>query len=296
MARGIIYAIISACAFGLLPVFGKIGYAHGMDTFEILQYRFVFGFLMLAGYFAVTNPSLFRISRKSLIKAAALGFIAYPMQSTGYIGAVKYIPASTTALIIYGYPALVTILSALIFKERITRSLTTSLVLIFAGCALVFFDAFQHEADIRGIAYAISCMLGITVNMLLAQVLLKGENPLAVTLYVLFFAGAFFSCIAGVPTHFFELDRTGVILALSLGLVPTVFAIVFMYLAIDTVGGTYTSIFSCVEPITTVFCAWLLLGEPLVAWQIFGAALILTGIVWPNLKFIRMALAEAHPA
>lgn len=296
MARGIIYAVISACSFGLLPVMGKIGYEIGMDTFEILQYRFLFGALLLAAYFAITNPKLLCISPKALAKAALFGLIVYPIQGTGFIGAVKYIPASTTSLIVYGYPAVVTIFSWLIFKQPITRSLATSLVLVFAGCALVFFDAFMHAADIRGVALAVGCMLGIALNMILGQVLFKGENTLSITLYILVFAALLFSILAGGPASVLELDTRGIAYIFGIGLVPTLFAILFMYLAIERIGGTYTSIFSCIEPVTTVFAAWLLLGEPLAAWQICGAFLVITGVVWPNRKLLRGGITEPHTA
>jgi drug/metabolite transporter (DMT)-like permease len=296
MFRGVMYALISACSFGILPIMGKFGFECGMDTFEILQYRFIFGSLMLALFFAVTRPSLLRISPRALMKAAMLGLLVYPVQSTGFIGAVKYIPASTTSLIIYGYPALVTILSAVFFKQPITKSLTTSLVLIFAGCALVFYDAFLQEADIRGVLLAVGCMVGIAGNMILSQVLLKGENAQSVTLYVLFFAAIFFSAMAGGPATILDLNGRGLALALGIGLVPTVFAILFMYLAIEHIGGTYTSIFSCIEPVTTVFAAWILLGEPVAMWQFVGAALVICGVIWPNRKLLHREMTPTHAA
>ncbi|SKA64968.1 DMT family transporter [Desulfobaculum bizertense] len=300
MARGLLYAFISAFCFGLLPVLSKLAFGCGMTTFEILQYRFGFGALCLAVYFAIARPQLFRISREGLIKSLLVGAVFFPMQSTGFVGAVKYIPASTTALIIYGYPALTAIASAILFKQPLTKNITTSLVLIFSGCALVFCDAFLHSADYRGVLLAVSSMLGIALNFIIGQLLLKGENAQSVTFYVLLSSAiAYFAAntyLSGAPSNPLDLSSRALIISFSVGLISTTLAILFMYMAIEKVGSTYTSIFSCFEPVTSVFFSWVLLSEPLAAWQLAGAALIIGGIIWPNKKLLSKPIPprEAH--
>jgi drug/metabolite transporter (DMT)-like permease len=62
----------------------------------------------------------------------------------------------------------------------------------------------------------------------------------------------------------------------------TLFAIVYCYLgwsyAIKHVGAARTAIYANVTPVTALVSAWLMLGERLVAAQLLGAALILTGV------------------
>jgi drug/metabolite transporter (DMT)-like permease len=73
-----------------------------------------------------------------------------------------------------------------------------------------------------------------------------------------------------------------------------VFAVTFLYLAIEKVGSAYASIFSSIEPVATLAAAALLLEENVVLLQVGGAALIVAGIVLPNLQLLRAGKALGH--
>ncbi len=286
MLRGLVCSMLSACCFGLLPVLGKLGYAQGMDSSEMLQYRFLVASLLLGLWFLVTNPSALRISRRGLLKTALLGGLISPLQSTCFLRSVETIQASTTTLILYFYPALVTLLGALIHRRRVGRKVTLSLLLVTGGCAVVFLDAFMREADPTGVAWACGAMVLFSCYLLLVQSLMRGERPLTLSLYVIFWAGLAFTLLRGVPdVAALDAARAGV--ALALGLIPTVLAVTLLYVAIEAVGSAYASIFSTLEPVTTVIAAALILGEPIFARQVLGAALIVAGIAVPNLDLLR---------
>lgn len=285
MFKGLVCAVISACCFGTLPILGKLGYAMGMETFEILSYRFGLGALILAIWLGLTNPRALRIAPRTLLKAVALGTCLYPLQSTCFMSAVKYIPASTTTLILYFYPISVTALSVLLFKMRVGRQVILSLLMVTTGCALVFYDAFSQGLDTLGLAFAMGAMLIFSVYLIASQLILKNEPPLTVGLYVIISAAVVFTTLAG-PPDLAAMTWTKAALALGLGLFPTVLAVGLLYTAINAVGSAYTSIFSTMEPVTTVLLSFLVLGEPLALWQLAGAACIVAGITLPNLGLI----------
>lgn len=286
MRKGLVCAVLSACCFGLLPILGKLGFAHGLDSTRMLQYRFVIGALLLAAWFAATRREALSISPVGLLKTALLGGLISPVQSTCFMLSLEIIPAATTSLILYFYPAVVTLLGALIHRQRIGRRVGLSLVLVTAGCALVFLDAFMRDVALAGVLWACVSMVVFSVYMLLVQRLMHGERPLTFSLYVIFFAALAFTLLRGLPDlGTVTPAQAGV--ALALGLVPTVLALNLLYMAIEAVGSAYASIFSTLEPVTTVAVAALLLGEPVFARQLAGAALIVAGIVLPNLALLR---------
>ncbi|MCK9239387.1 DMT family transporter [Desulfocurvus sp.] len=286
MRKGLVCAILSACCFGMLPILGKLGFAQGMDSTQMLQYRFGLGALLLLGWFALTNRDALRISTRGLLKTALLGGVISPVQSTCLMVSLETIPASTSSLILYFYPAVVTVAGALIHRQRIGRRVALSLLLVTAGCALVFLDAFMREAAPVGMLWASGAMIVFSAYILLVQWLMRGERPLSFSLYVIVFAGVAFGLLRGLPAPG-ELTLAQAGVALALGLVPTVLATTLLYTAIEAVGGAYASIFSTLEPVTTVAAAALLLGEPVFARQLAGAALIVAGIVLPNLALLR---------
>jgi len=61
---GIVCAVCSAVCFGMLAVLGKLAYARGFATGEILQYRFGIGAVLLLIWFAALDRSVLRASPK----------------------------------------------------------------------------------------------------------------------------------------------------------------------------------------------------------------------------------------
>lgn len=283
MIQGLIYAIISATAFGAMAVLVKLGYQAGMSASEMMQCRFTYATLFLGILLLIKDRSLLRISRSGLWRCAFIGLVIYWLQSTCFVTALATIPASTAALILYVHPVTVTLLSWAFFKMRIDRFVTLTLVLVMAGCCLVFYDAFLREVDGTGLLYAVGAMAFFSCYLMLVQVLLKGIGPLTATLYVMLFAAVAFT-VTGEPSAWLHQNATTALIGLTLGLVPGLIAVTFLYLSIEKVGSAYACIFSSIEPVVTLLGAALVLGESVVWLQVLGTAMIILGIVIPNAR------------
>ncbi|MDC0335754.1 DMT family transporter [Pseudodesulfovibrio sp.] len=287
MIQGLIYAIISATAFGAMAILVKLGYNAGMTGGEMMQFRFLYAVLILLVIMFIKDRSLLKISRAGLGKCAFLGLVIYWLQTTCFVTALATIPASTAALVLYVHPVTVALLSAIFLKMKIDRFVMLTLILVMGGCCLVFYDAFLKEVDGSGLAYAIGAMTFFSCYLVLIQVLLKDLKPLTATLYVMLFAGIAFS-ITGDPSAWLNQRWETFTIGLSLGVFPGVIAVTFLYLSIEKVGSAYACIFSSIEPIITLLAAALFLGESVDILQIGGAALIILGIVIPNGRAIML--------
>ncbi|MGE4193337.1 MAG: DMT family transporter [Pseudodesulfovibrio sp.] len=291
MFQGLIFAVVSAACFGSMAILVKLGYAAGMSGPVMMQFRFSFGTLLLFFYLLAKDRTLLRISLRDLAKCAFLGMVAYWTQTTCFVAALETIPASTTALVLYGHPMVVTLLSGLFLKMPVNRTMLLSLGLVMTGCCLVFYDAFLRAVDPTGLAYALGAMATFSVYLILMQVLLKNIRPLKATFYIMLGAAVSFT-LSGDVTAWMRLDggqQTAI--ALALGLIPGVMAVAFLYTAIEKIGSAYACIFSSVEPIITLSAAAAFLGEQVVWLQMGGAGLIIFGIVVPNLRRRRPQLA-----
>ena len=290
--RGLVYAVLSAGCFGTLPIFGKLGYGLGLKTWEIVQYRFLAGALILLFYTAATRPGLLRVGWRTLGKAALLGTCIYPIQSLCFMGSLAYVPAATTSLILYLYPLAVTLAAAALGRTRINRVVGFSLLLVLAGCGLVFYDAFAREMAPQGVVLALGAMLTYSVYLTLVQSFLRGEQARSLTLYVILFAALFFNLTGGLgPLR--ALDGTRLALAAGMGLVSSALAVSLLFAAVERVGSAMASIFSSFEPVATLALAALVLGEPVALPQVGGMACIVAGIALPNLHLDRRRTAVA---
>ena len=289
MIRGLVYSLISASAFAALAILVKLGYEAGMTGPVMMQFRFSFAAACLFLILLAKDRSLLRISLGDLGKCAFLGLVVYWCQTTCFVRALETIPASTTALVLYGHPMAVTLLSALFLKMPVNRAVIASLVLVTAGCCMVFYDAFLREADGLGLLYAVGAMAVFSLYLILVQVLLKGLKPLTATFYVLLFGTVSFT-LSGDATAWWRVTGEQLAIGLGLGIVPGVIAVTLLYAAIEQIGSAYTCIFSSVEPVITLCAAVIFLDERVVALQMGGAALIIAGIIVPNLR-ARQAVA-----
>lgn len=294
MTRGIIYAIISACCLGTLAIFAKTGLAMGMAPMQIVQYRFSFGALMLFAWIGFSHPELLKIRPKGLLKALVLGACIYPFQSWFFIKALQYIPAATTSLIYYLYPLLTTLIAITFMGLRPGRMIGLSLLFILAGCGLVFYNAFTQAVDIRGIWFALICMVTFSIYLTLVQRFTRNDDAKRVSIWVIFFMGLTVSMISS-PATILDQPLKGWLIALGLGLIPTALAISLLYRAIESIGSAYAAMFSTVEPVTTVLLAALVLGEPVDGIQIAGMTLIVAGIIIPNINLIRRTATLPTP-
>lgn len=281
MIQGLLYAITSATAFGLMAIFVKLGYDAGLDGAVMMQYRFTYATVILACFLLVKDRSLLKISLPGLINCIFLGLIVYWLQTTCFVSALATIPASTTALVLYGHPAVVALLSWMFLGMKLDRTVLLSLVLVMSGCCLVFYDAFLREVEMTGLMYAFGAMAFFSCYLVLVQLLLKNMKPLTATFYVMLFASVSFT-LSGDPGVWFKQTQDSMMIGLALGIIPGAIAITFLFLAIEKIGSAYACIFSSIEPVVTLAAAAIVLDENVVLLQMGGAALIVMGIVIPN--------------
>jgi len=280
--RGFFYSISAAFAFGLLAILVKLSYQAGLETMELLQYRWLTGAAILTVYLFLKDRSLLKANPQTLLKAFLLGAVGHGIGSSCFFKALVYLPASTSALILYFYPVVVTLLSILFLRMRANRIVLLSLILVISGCSFVFYDAFLKALDIRGILFILATMLIYSCSLIVTQIFLRRERFLTLTFYMVLFTALAFLTVHN-PLHALDLNGRQFLLCLSLGLIPTAIAYIFLFRAIETVGSAYTAIFSTFEPVTTVVMSFLILNENIVLYQIMGMVLIAAGIILPNL-------------
>ncbi|MGL4820457.1 MAG: EamA family transporter, partial [Bacilli bacterium] len=58
MYKGIIFAILSSVAYGVMPIFAKIAYANGSNPTSAIMFRFYFAVILLLCYFLITRQSV----------------------------------------------------------------------------------------------------------------------------------------------------------------------------------------------------------------------------------------------
>ena len=294
MAHGLLLSLLSAFCYGMSPILYKLGYEAGLAELDLLQYRFLVATVLIFLLLAFTAPSHLRPNSKLLLKAAFTGLVLYCLQSFLFLKALRYIPASTTSLILYFYPVTVTLLSVALFKSPLTRTTTIALLLSLGGCILVSMDSIHRQYDVTGILLALGAMAVFSVYMITVQVVVRSDRPLTFTFYVFLFVTLAFSSLHD-PLAVRSFNGEQIVLCLLLGIVPTAMAVPLLYFAVQKIGSAMASLFSTFEPVATVVAATLILQERITLPQLLGMLLILGGITLPNLHLARVHSRIAAP-
>jgi drug/metabolite transporter (DMT)-like permease len=218
-----------------------------------------------------------RLRRKPLLATFWMaGTLA--MVSFGYQGSVAFIPVSLAALIFYTFPLLVGLIAVAAGRDRMTLRKAIALPVAFLGLALTLGPGFS-SLDWRGVALALVAALGMCLTLTFGGEATRDEDALVMAVYtnvwMLGALGLLTLAAGGVPLPHTPLGALGIA-----GLCLTyVVAYSSWYLALSRVSPVRLAALFNIEPLVTLFAAWLVLGERLSAVQLIGAGLVFASIV-----------------
>jgi drug/metabolite transporter (DMT)-like permease len=159
---GALLVVASAVAFSAKAVIAKVGYRHGADPATLLALRMAFSLPFFVAAAAVTSRGRAPLPRPELGKIVLLGVLGYYLASVLDFYGLVYITAGLERLILFIYPTLVVVISALVFRTAITRRTLIALALTYAGIALAVKTETAHAGGDRlwlGVGLIFACAL-----------------------------------------------------------------------------------------------------------------------------------------
>ena len=274
--RGDWMVLFSALCFATMPVFGSYAYAAGVGVVTLLAWRFVLSVALLA-LIAVLSGRLVLPPRGTAVGLLAMGAM-YLIMSFIYFHALRLAPVSTLTLLFYTYPAVVTILSALLLREPLTRIKAAALILALAGCAIVLSPA--ELGDWRGAALALSASLLYSGFLVAGTPLIRRVEPVLATLLILSVSAAGYlmaALLTGAAAPPSSPGAWGSILGIAV--IATVMSDLSFFWGLPRTGASRAAILSTLEPVCTLAMAAALLGESISSGRLWGGALILVSVV-----------------
>ncbi len=274
-AVGVGLIAVSAASFGAMAIFARLAYDGGADVGAVLFLRFAIA--------APCMAVLLRLRRQPwprgrvLAGLIAMGGIGYVGQSLSYFTALTLASASLVALLLYAYPAIVTVLCAVLFGDRLTPVRSGALVLALAGTALIVGPELSGRP--MGVTLGAAAAVIYSVYILAGSRLTPLAGALPSAAVVVASAAAVYAVVALVQRPSFPTTPGSWVSVVAIALVSTVVAITTFFAGMERLGATDASTLSTIEPVVTVVLAWAVLGERLSAAQVAGGVLVLTAVV-----------------
>ncbi|HEX5541146.1 MAG TPA: DMT family transporter [Micromonospora sp.] len=291
---GAALCLLSAACFGAMAVFGKLAYDAGVSPQALLLVRFSLAAAALA-IILLLRPGLRRgeaeenrgeparrpatARRRVLATAIGLGAVGYATQSSLFFSALQLMDASLLSLILYTYPALVTLAAVLLGRDRFTPARSAALVTASCGTLLVLLGAGGVSFHPLGALLAFGAAITYTIYILVADTVVHRLPPVVLSTLVMVGAtgtlGARALFTGGVDLDF---GLPGWFWLACIAGVSTVLAMLTFFAGLQRTGPSTAAILSTFEPVVTTALAALTLGESLSAVQLAGAALVLSSV------------------
>ena len=210
---------------------------------------------------------------------AVVGTVLYQLF---FLAGVARTSVANSALIFGCTPVAVAIMAAIAGHERLTQERWLGAVLSLGGIyALVGHGATLTTTTLVGDALVFAGMLCWSLYSVLAQPLLKRHSPLIITGWSMTIGALLYLVVAARPmvaTDWGAISATSWILMSASSLLALAFSYMVWYTAVQKIGSSRTAVYSNLTPIVAMVVAAVWLGERIGVSQLFGAALILSGI------------------
>lgn len=286
---GVIFCLLGAVCFSTKAVIVKLAYRDTpVDAVSLLALRMLFAlpFFVISAAMTSRQHSNVKFTAKQWVAVAIIGMLGYYVSSLLDFLGLQYISAGMERLILFIYPTLVVLMSAVFYKQKIKRYQWMALAVTYAGLLLAFRSEVSFSNDnnpdfILGSVFIFLCAITYAIYIVGSGRLIPLVGPAKFNSYAMSFAAA------GVLIHFFMVSDRALLqfsmdvymYSLFMAIIATIIPTYLISEGIKRIGSDNAAIIGSIGPVSTILQAYFLLQEPIAALQLVGTGLVLVGIL-----------------
>lgn len=280
-SKYVIFVVISAICWGFAGYFNRILAEVEPNTMNRVTIRNFLSLVCLTLVFTAVRRSVFRFPKKHLICFIGSGLLSVLGLSVVYFHAQMRCSLATAGTLLYLAPSLVVLMSAAIWREKITLRKGLALLSALLGCALVCGMAggeISGTAD--GVLLGIASAFCYATYTIFSHYTLQDYEPYTVIYWTFVFAGL--GSLTLPDYHTIGAAFTswkGLGAALGVVVIGTVLPYLFYTKGLEGLEGGKASIIATLEPVVTALTGIFLLGESFNIWTGLGIVFVLGGVV-----------------
>ena len=272
--------LVAAALWGIIGVWNRNLMAAGLSPTGIVVVRNFGGMLLLLAVFAVKDRGVFRVRREHLKYFFGTGIISVVLFTSCYFSCQKICSLAVASILLYTAPSFVVILSAILWKEPVTKKKLLALALTLVGCACVcgVFDG-GLTVTFTGILLGLGAGFFYALYSVFGRYALAHYSSMTVTVWTFIFAGPA-SLVMLRPAEMRAVFTAPSAWLLAAGLV--VFSTVAPYIlytrGLARVESGKASIMASLEPVVAALAGVLIFGEPMGLLTLLGILCVLAGV------------------
>ncbi|WP_298238172.1 DMT family transporter [uncultured Algibacter sp.] len=287
---GVLLGILGIVLFSSKAVMVKLAYKYNIDAISVLLLRMLFSFPFYIGVlvYQSKHDTIIKVTKKDYLWVVFFGIVGYYLASYFDFIGLLYIKASLERIILFVYPTIVLVLNKLFFKKSISFLQCAAILLTYLGIVFAFWD----EVAISGLETYIGGAF-ILLSAITYASYLVGSGWLIPKFGVVKFTtyAMLVSCFC-VFIHYGFVTQTNLygypwqvyFIGFLIAIVATVIPSYLVSLSIKMIDSSNFAIIAGIGPISTIILAAILLDEILTLMQLFGALLVIVGILFVSVK------------
>ena len=271
--------VLAMVIFGTLaPFVRNIGVSSG----ELALYRAVMGAGLIGIYLLAKGKNPFSGGLKREILLLLLSGGAMGVNWILLFQAYRYTSVSTATLCYYFAPVIVTALSPVLFRERLTRKQLFCFAMATLGLVLITgLEPSAGSANLTGILFGLGAAVFYAAVILLNKYI---RSTAGIQRTFLQFLAAIVTLIPYVAATggvtLSRLDGTGWLCLLVVGILHTGITYCLYFSSLKALPGQRAAILSYIDPLVAVLISVTVLREPMTWQQALGGGLILGFTLW----------------
>lgn len=278
------FVLAAAVGFSAKAVLIKLAYGYGVSAVTLLALRMVLSvpfFLAAAWWLRRSAPET--MSSRDWVTVLGLGLLGYYLAALLDFLGLEHVSAGLERLVLFLYPTLVVVITAVVFRRPIAGRELLALGLSYAGIALVFLrDVVIGQTEVMfGSALVFGSALAYAVYLVGSGEVVQRLGAMRFTAYAMTVA-----CLASVVQFLVTQPVRALIqpvpvyaMALGMALLSTVMPAFMLSAGIRRIGARSAGLISAIGPVSTILLAAVYLGEPVTAAQLAGTALVIGGVL-----------------
>lgn len=287
---GVLLGLLGIVLFSSKAVMVKLAYQYHVDALSILLLRmlFSFPFYVVIAFIYRKKQASGIILRIDYFWVVLFGVVGYYLASYFDFVGLTYIKASLERIILFLYPTIVLLLNRIFLKKQITKIQKWAILFTYLGILI----AFSGEVAISGTGIYIGGIF-ILLSAIAYASYLVGSGWLIPKFGVVKFTtyAMLVSCFC-VFIHYSIMSDANIFgrpwqvyfLGFLIAIFATVIPSYLVSVSIKMINSSNFAIVAGAGPISTIILAAIFLNEKLSTLQLFGALVVIGGILLVSTK------------
>ncbi len=283
--KGSLFALLAGIFWGVMSIFVKGFEKIGIKTMSLVFIRVLLTAVFMLIFLAASNPKLLKIKLKDLWIFIGNGILSLLAFSFCYFRAISASSAAVAAVLLYTAPVAVTLISVILFKERLTVTKIIACITALCGCVLTSGIIGSASFSKKGIIYGLLAGFCYALYSIFTRCAInKGYHPLTVITYS--FSAAL---IGSLP--FADIKNTVIkvtsdpkifLFAVVMGFVSSVIPYLLYTSSLKLTEPSKASIIASIELVIAALTGFIAFGQSLDIISVFGILLVIAAILMLN--------------